>query len=159
MGQMMSSRLFIEVREKRGLCYYINADQYEFQDAGFWAVSAGVDLNRIKEAIKVILAEVEKLKTDLITDEELSRARENLKGHLYLNLEESMAVADFLAEQELLWNKIEDPEVVAGRYEKVTREEIRQMAQEFFIPANLNLAIVGPYKDDEKFKEILKNFK
>ena len=158
MGQMMSSRLFIEVREKRGLCYYVNADMVDFQDTGFWAVNAGVDINRAEEAIKVILQEIEKLKTELVSDEELKRSKENLKGHLYLSLEESMAVANFLAEQELLWNEIEDPEVIAGKYEKVTKEEIRNLAQELFKKETMNLAMIGPFKDETKFKEILNSF-
>lgn len=158
MGQMMSSRLFIEVREKRGLCYYVNASMEDYQDTGFWAVSAGVDLVRIEEAIEVILAEVKKLTEELITDEELNRAKENLKGHLYLSLEESMAVADFLAEQQLLWGKIEDPEELAKKYEKVTKEDIRDLARKIFVKETLNLAIVGPFKDEEKFKKILNKY-
>ena len=159
MGQMMSSRLFIEVREKRGLCYYVNADMIDFADTGFWAVSAGVDPNRAEEAVKVILAEIEKLKTDLISDEELSRAQENLKGHLYLGLEESMAVATYIAEQELLMGKIEDPDHLVKDYEKVTKGEIRSLAQEYFVPKNLNLAMVAPFLDEERFKKILNEFK
>lgn len=159
MGQMMSSRLFIEVRVRRGLCYYVSADQSDFQDAGFWGVSAGVDINRIEEAITVILAEIEKLKTDLVTDEELHRAQENLKGHLYLGLEESMAVANFLAEQQLFWDKIKDPDQVVREYAEVTKQDIQDLAQEFFVAKNLNLAIVGPFKDDVKFKKIINEFK
>jgi predicted Zn-dependent peptidase len=159
MGQMMSSRLFIEVREKRGLCYYVNADMYDFADTGFWAVSAGVDTNRTEEAVKVILSEITKLKTDLVSDEELKRSQENLKGHLYLNLEESMSVASYLAEQELLWDKIEDPEKIAEKYEKVTKEEIRNLAQELFVPQTLNLAMVSPRTEEEKFIKILNEFK
>jgi predicted Zn-dependent peptidase len=158
MGQMMSSRLFIEVREKRGLCYYVSAHMEDYQDTGFWAVSAGVDLIRIEEAVEVILAEIKKLTEELITDEELNRAKENLKGHLYLSLEESMAVADFLAEQELLWGKIEDPEELAAGYAKVTKEDIRDLAKKIFVKETLNLAIVGPFEDEEKFKKILNKY-
>lgn len=159
MGQMMSSRLFIEVREKRGLCYYVNADMIDYQDTGFWAVSAGVDINRAQEAIKVILEEIEKLKNNPITDEELNRARENLKGHLYLSLEDSMSVASFLAEQALLWPEIEDPDAISAKYDKVTKEQIQALAQELFVSKSLNLAVVGPYKDDAKFLAELKKFK
>jgi len=159
MGQMMSSRLFIEVRERLGLCYYISAEQYDFQDTGFWAVSAGVDIARAEEAIKVILTEIQKIKTRPISDEELYRAQENLKGHLYLSLEESMAVANFLAEQQLFWHNIKDPDEVAYEFGRVTKKDIQDFAQEFFVANNLNLAMVGPYKNEAKFKKIIEEFK
>lgn len=158
MGQMMSSRLFIEVREKRGLCYYVYADMADFQDVGFWAVSAGVDINRIEEAIEVILHEIKKLADEPITDEELTRAKENLKGHLFLGLEESMSVANFLAEQQLFWGKIEDPDEVAAKIDAVTKEQIQTLAKEKFIKDNLNLAIVGPFKEKQKFQEIIEKY-
>lgn len=158
MGQMMSSRLFIEVRERRGLCYYINANMAEYHDVGAWYVSAGVDLNRIEEAIQVILAEIKKLKDKPVTNEELKRAQENLKGHMFLSLEESMAVASILAEQQLLLGEIKDPDVLAKEIDAVTKADIQKLAQEIFIPKNLNLAIVGPFKDESKFKNILTNY-
>lgn len=157
-GGMMSSRLFIEVRERRGLCYYISSGYTDFQDAGVWDVAAGVDINRAEEAIAVILDEIKKIKNTPVTDEELSRAKENMKGHLYLSLEESMDVANFLAEQELFWGKIEDPDEISKKYDAVTKEDIQEFAKTFFIPKNLNLAIVGPFKEKEKFKTILKQF-
>jgi len=162
MGDMMSSRLFTEVREKRGLCYYINSDYADYIDTGFWGVSAGVDLKRIHEAISVILAEFAKLKFSHVLEEELSRAKENLKGHLYLGLEESMAVAQFLAEQEMFWHKIDDPDKVVADNQKVTKDDIKKLANILFKKENLNLAVVGPFKDAqhlEKFKKILDNFK
>jgi len=159
MGQMMSSRLFIEVREKRGLCYYVAADMTDFNDTGFWSVSAGVDNNRVEEALEVILKEIEKLKNEPVGAEELKRAKENLKGHLYLNLEDSMSVASFLAEQELFWQKIQDPDEIAADYDKVTAEDIQDLAQNLFISEHLNLALLGPFKDNEKFSKILEKYK
>jgi len=156
MGQMMSSRLFIEVREKRGLCYYVHADMADFRDTGIWGVSAGVDINRIDEAIKVILEQIERIKNEPVSDEELERAGENLKGHLYLALEESFAVAEFLAERQLFWGDLVDPEQVVTEYKKVTKEDIQKMAQEIFKKENLNLAIVGPFKgQEERFKSLI----
>lgn len=156
MGQMMSSRLFIEVREKRGLCYYIGTDMADFTDAGFWAVFAGVDIGRAEEAIKIILSEIGKLKKREISKEELTRARENLKGHLYLGLEESMAVAELLAEQQLFWGEIKDPDEIVKEYEQVTARQIKDLAGELFTPSNLNLAMVGPFKNESKFEKLLK---
>jgi predicted Zn-dependent peptidase len=159
MGQMMSSRLFIEVREKRGLCYYISADKAEYFDTGAWMVSAGVDVKRTEEAIRVILAEIEKIKNEPVTDEELKRAKENFKGHMFLSLEESFAVASLLAEQQLLLGKIKDPDELAQEIDKVTKEDIMAVAKEIFVPEHLNLAMVSPDDDQEKYLKILNEFK
>jgi len=159
LGATMSSRLFIEVREKRGLCYYISSDIADFIDTGFWGVSAGVDIKRAEEAVKVILEEFSKAKISEVTDEELTRAKENLKGHLYLSLEESMNVAQFLAEQEMFWEFIDDPDKVVADIQKVTKEDVQKLANDIFKKENLNLAMVGPFKEEEKFKKILGEFK
>jgi len=158
MGDTMSSRLFTEIRERRGLCYYISSDIADYIDTGFWGVSAGVDINKIDVAIKLILDEFNKMKKTTVTDEELNRSKENLKGHLYLGLEESMAVAQFLAEQEMFWQKIDDPDKVANDYQKVTKEEVKTLAKDIFKKENLNLALVGSCHNEEKFKKILKEF-
>lgn len=159
MGGTMSSRLFIEVREKRGLCYYVSSDFADYMDTGYWEVSAGVDIKRAQEALEVILQECERVKNEDVTDEELTRAKENMKGHLYLGLEESLAVAEFLGEQELLWQKIEDPDEIVAQMVKVTKEDIKKLASDIMKPENLNLAIVGPFENKEKFEELLKNYK
>ncbi len=158
LGENMSSRLFSEVRERRGLAYYISSEMADFQDAGVFGVSAGVDLSRAEEAIKVILEEFSKLKTTLVGGDELRCAKENLKGKLYLSLEESFAVADFLAEQTLFWDKIDDPDELVKKYEKVTAQDIQKFARRFFIPKNLNLAMIAPFKESNNFQKILERF-
>ncbi|MCL5410468.1 MAG: insulinase family protein, partial [Patescibacteria group bacterium] len=117
-GETMSSRLFTEVRERRGLAYYVSSEMADFQDAGVFGAAAGVDISRAEEAVKVILEEFNRLKKEEVTFEELQRAKENLKGRMYLSLEESFAVAEFLAEQKLFWDKIEQPEDLIKKYEK-----------------------------------------
>lgn len=158
LGENMSSRLFTEVRERRGLAYYISSEMADFSDTGVFGVSAGVDLVRSEEAVKVTLEEFSKLKTTLVGADELKRAQENLKGKLYLGLEESFAVADFLAEQALFWEKIDDPDTLVKKYEEVTAQDIQKFAQEFFVPKNLNLAMITPEKNDDKFQKILERF-
>ncbi len=155
LGENMSSRLFTEVRERRGLAYYISSELADFIDTGVFGVSAGVDLARTDEAIKVILEEFTKLKTILVGADELKRAQENLKGKLYLGLEESFSVADFLAEQALFWPKIDDPDDLVKKYDQVTPQDIQKFAKEFFIPQNLNLAVICPAKNNDKFQKIL----
>lgn len=158
MGATMSSRLFIEVREKRGLCYYVNSNIADYIDTGFWGAAAGVDIKRVEEAIEVVLSEFSKIKNKLITDEELKRAKENLKGRLYLGLEESMSVAEFLAEQEMFWGKIDDPDQVNAEVQRVSKEEVQKLAKEIFQSKNLNLAIIGPFQNKQKFQRILGGF-
>ncbi|KKQ18666.1 MAG: Peptidase M16 domain protein [Berkelbacteria bacterium GW2011_GWB1_38_5] len=157
-GETMSSRLFTEVREKRGLAYYVSSEMADFQDTGIFGASAGVDILRAKEAVKVILEEFNKLKTKDISAEELKRAKENLKGRMYLGLEESFAVAEFLAEQQLFWGKIEHPEEIISKYEKVTASDIKKFAKEYFVPKNLNLAMISPFKNTNEFEKILERF-
>lgn len=159
LGETMSSRLFTEVREKRGLAYYISSEMADFIDAGAIGVSAGVDISRAQEAVKVILDEFDKLRNISVEDEELRRAKENLKGRLYLSLEESFAVADFIAEQQLFWGYVEDPDDLVKDYEKVTAEDIKNFAKNYFTKENLNLAMIAPFKDDGKFSNLLKGYK
>lgn len=158
LGESMSSRLFTEVREKRGLAYYIHAAMGEFQDNGIAVVAAGVNIAKAEEAIKVILGEISRLKTDLVDPDELKRAKENLKGRLYLSLEESFNVAEYLANEELMLRKIDDPDILIKKYEKVTAQDLQKFANEFFVPENLNLAIIGPFKEKEKYQKILEGF-
>lgn len=158
MGGAMSSRLFTEVREKRGLCYYISSDFEEYRDTGFWAASAGVDIKRIDEALKVILEEFSKIKSREILAEELKRAKENLKGRMYLGLEESLNVAQSLAEEEMFLGKIKDPDEIAKEIDKVSQEEIQNLAHDIMKPEKLNLAMVGPFEEKERFEKILDKY-
>lgn len=157
-GENMSSRLFTEVRERRGLAYYVSSEMIDFQDSGIFGAVAGVDISRVGQAIKVILEEFKKLKEKEVPPEELQRAKENLKGKLYLGLEESFSVAEFLAEQELFWQKVETPEELVAKYEKVTAKDILSLANEIFTAKNLNLAMIGPFKEKEKFINLLEEF-
>lgn len=157
-GGMMSSRLFIEVRERAGLGYYIKSDLWDFQDTGVLAIHFGVDKTRVEEAIKIILRECASLKEKLVDEKELKKSKDNLEGGLYLGLESSFEVAEFLAEQELFWKKIDQPEKIISENQKVTAEEIQKLAQEIFQPKNLNLAMISPLEDEEKFQKIFNQF-
>lgn len=158
MGETMSSRLFTQVRERRGLAYYISSEMIDFQDTGIIGAACGVDILRTEEAVKVILEEFQNIKTHKVELTELKKAQENLKGKLYLGLEESMALAGYLAEQAMFWQKIEDPDDLILKYQQVTPQDIQDFAQEFFVPQNLNLAIIGPFKTNDKFLAILRRF-
>jgi len=158
LGGMMSSRLFVEVREKLGLAYYISTEVEENPDTGFLATRAGVDNQNVEKAILAILKEYKKISEKTISPQELKKAKDNIKGKMALLLESSDAQASFYAGQELLENKILTPKQIFEKINKVTRSDVLKIANEIFKPEKLNLAIIGPFKEKEKFEKILNNF-
>jgi predicted Zn-dependent peptidase len=155
LGAGMSSRLFIEIRERRGLAYYVDALPDFYTDSGYILARAGVKLDKIDEAIKITLDEFEKLKTKKVGAKELKKAKEFLKGRMILMLEDSYAVASRYAAQVLLEKKIRTPEEAMRLIDKVTTNDIQRVAKAVFKPQNLNLAIIGPYKEKSRFKKLL----
>lgn len=158
LGGNMSSRLFTEVREKRGLAYYIKSDVATYFDHGYFVSQAGVDINKTQEAIKVILEEYNKISNVqfLISNDELKRAKDYLKGKLALSLEDSHAIAGLFVEDYLLEGKIRTPKEIIAGIDKVSLEDISRVAKTIFVNKGLNLAIIGPYKDKDKFAKLLK---
>ncbi len=157
LGGGMSSRLFHEVREKRGLAYYVRTNSDHFQDCGSLVSFAGVDPKRIEEAIAVILSEYSKIKNEKLKmkNEEFRKAKEFLKGHLVLELEDSRSVAGFYASQELLEKKIETPEEVLAEIDKVTNEDVLRVAKKYLVNRTLNLAVIGNFPDRQRFQKLL----
>lgn len=158
LGGGMSSRMFTEVRERRGLAYAVKTDIENYVDTGYMATYAGVQVKRIDEAVKVVLDEHYKLasKKKKISDKELKKAKEYLKGHLALSLENTIAVNEFFGLRELLLGKTETPEEIFKKLDGVTLEEVYEVAKEIFVPERLNLAIIGPYDNRERFEKLLK---
>ena len=148
----MSSRLFLEVREKRGLAYYVRASSDQYMDAGSLVVTAGVDPKRIDEAIEVIVAELKDLRDGKkpIGDEELKKAKEYLKGHLVLELEDSRSVSIFYATQEILEDKIENPDEMIKKVDAVTASDILKVAKKYLVGQTLNLAMIGDFGVNKK---------
>lgn len=156
LGGGMSSRLFHEVREKRGLAYYVRTSSDHFLDAGSLVTQAGVDLRRIEEAVKVILAQYYKMTKRISQKKEIQKAKEYLKGHLILELEDSRGVASLFGSQEILEKKIKTPEEIIRKIDGVTADNIQNVAKDIFLDQKLNLAIIGPFEDGKKFQKILK---
>lgn len=156
LGGGMSSRLFIQVREKRGLAYYVRSGNEMYQDVGNFVTQAGVDVVRIDDAVKVMLAEYQKIAQEKVTQKELDKGKEYLKGRFTLELEDSRNVAGLFAASDLLEDKIRTPEEIMREIDKVTVDDIQKCAGEIFVEKNLNLAIIGPYKDEERFKKLLR---
>lgn len=158
LGGTMSSRLFIEVRERRGLAYYVSAGSWDFRDAGALIGRAGVQVDKIDEAIKVIFDEFRRMRDVPVSAEELDRAKKNLRGGLYLSLEDSESIADYVAEQELFHEKVEQPEDKIAKIEEVTAEDIQTLARDLIQRGALNLTVIGPYKDQKRFTDLVEQF-
>ena len=155
LGGGMSSRLFIQVRERRGLAYYITATTDYYNDTGLVAARAGLNLNKIDEAIKVILEEFEKLRNKDVSSEELTKAKEFIKGRTTLGLENSRTAAGWYAKRELLQAKVETPDEAFAKIDKVDLEDIQRVAERLFKKGKRNLAIIGPFEDKERFLKLI----
>ena len=155
LGEGMSSRLFLEIREQQGLAYDIHSYADHFADAGAVIIHAGVDPGRTEDAIKAIIEQVAKLK-EQISEAELKKAKEIAKSRLLLSLESSRNVAAWLGVQELLLDRIMSTDEVIALVEAVTTKDLKRMAQQLLTSEKLNLAIVGPVKDEERMAKLLK---
>jgi len=156
LGGFMSSRLFILMRDKKGLTYYVRTSSESYTDTGYLVTQAGVDNNRVEESIRLILKEYQSFKNKKIEKSELQKAKENIKGNLILSLESSDAQASFYTDQELLIGKILSPEEIFKKVDAVTVGDIQKLAKYIFKPERLNLALIGPFKNKEKFNKLLK---
>ncbi|MEA2065168.1 MAG: pitrilysin family protein [Patescibacteria group bacterium] len=156
LGGNMSSRLFIEVRERRGLAYYVRTAYQGYTDCGYLATQAGVDKNNIEQVIKIILREYKKIAENGVKKDELQKAKDYIKGASAISLETSDQIASFLTNQEILLNKISSPKEHFAKIDKITASDIQETARDIFTNQKLNLTIIGEYKDKKKFERILK---
>ncbi|MCL5011227.1 MAG: insulinase family protein [Patescibacteria group bacterium] len=156
LGGNMSSRLFIKVREKQGLAYYIRTEDETLTDSGYLVTQAGVPHNALEKTVGLVLQEYRSLKQKPVSAIELKKAKDYLKGSLVLNLETSDAEASFCAFQELLKNKILTLEEECEKIDKVRIKDVQEIAKEIFQPKNLNLAVIGPHKNKNYFEKILR---
>jgi predicted Zn-dependent peptidase len=157
LGGGMSSRLFSEVREKRGLAYYVRSHQDEYVDVGSLVSVAGIDPKRVSEAVEVIMSEYQKVGAGkmAIAKEELTKAKEYLKGHMVLELEDSRSVSTFYAHQELLEEEVLNPDQIIKKIDAVTAEAVEAVGKKYFVNRGLNLALIGNFKQPEQLKKIV----
>ncbi len=157
LGGGMSSRLFYEVRERRGLCYYISTGREAYQDTGIFYTQAGVSIHKdkVKNAVETVLKEHKKITDGYITDDEIKKAKELIKGRFILSLEDSYNFASLYGRMLLLEDKIEEPEALIKKVDAVTKKELIALAQETFTEKKLNLAIIGPFEDKKIFEDVL----
>jgi predicted Zn-dependent peptidase len=143
LGGGTSSRLFQEVRERRGLAYSVFSFASHHADAGLVGVSVGCLPNKLDEVLSTVRAELAKVASDGITEEELERGKGQLRGGLVLGLEDSGSRMSRLGKAELVYDELLSLDDVIGRIEAVTREDVRAIAAELFTQPEI-LAIVGP---------------
>jgi predicted Zn-dependent peptidase len=154
LGGGMSSRLFTEIREHRGLAYDIHSYTEHFLKSGSFAIYAGVDPQKIETAVVAILEEMSQIKQG-ITANELTRAKELSKGRLYLRFEDSQNVALWYGGQEILTQQILDIDDVISIVDAITIDELKGVAEEIITDNGLNLAVTGPIKEEESYRDSL----
>lgn len=156
LGGGMSSRLFQEVREERGLAYYVRAHTDHYLDAGYLAAFAGVDPGRINESISITFSQMKKVAEKMdIKKDEIDKAKEYMKGHFVLELEDTRSVAIYYAMQELLEEKMLNPDEEMAKIDAVTLEEVEAVAKEFLDTKNYSLALIGDFDDPTRFEKLI----
>ncbi len=155
LGGNMSSRMFSNVREAKGLSYYIRTTTDDYTDTGTISTSAGVDLKRIDLAIEAIIEEYRKITEAPVSDNELKKAKAFMKGKITLRLEDSEEYAHLMGKQALMYPSIDSVEDVMKKIDAVTADDILRLAKELFKEENLRLALIGPYSDKEHLANLL----
>ena len=155
LGGGMSSRLFTEVRERRGLAYYVFGVNHSYTDAGSLYAQAGVDLNRIDEAVTTIVDELQRIVDESVPPEELEKARNFAKGRLVLQLENPQGLILFGLRREVLEGRAVEPDEVLAALDAVTAEDLQRVARDVLGPGALHLALIGPFDDAERFEKLL----
>jgi predicted Zn-dependent peptidase len=155
LGTGMSSRLFLEVREQRGLAYYVYGLNSSYTDAGTLVSQAGVDLNRADEAVSVIASEFRRLAEERVPDDELEKARALAKGRFVLQTESPNGLLLFGLRREVLEGEAIEPEELLARLDAVTADDLQRVAEDVIGSNAMRLAVIGPFDDEEKFRAAL----
>ncbi len=154
LGEGMSSRLFLEIREKRGLAYDVHSYTSKHHDGGYFAVYAGVDPSKADEAVGAILGELRKMVDETVPESELTKAREYTKGRLLLGLESTNAMASWLGQQELLAGRIRPMKEVVDRINGVQQADIARVAKRV-LDQPIRAAVIGPFSSDSTFRSAI----
>jgi predicted Zn-dependent peptidase len=155
LGGGMSSRLFTEVRERRGLAYYVFGLNNAYTDAGSLYAQAGVDINRIDEAVETIVRELRRMAEEPVPADELEKARNSAKGRFVLQIESPHGMILFGLRREVLEGQAAEPEDVLAGLDAVTAEDVQRVAQDLIAGNGLNLAVIGPFDDPDRFEKLL----
>jgi predicted Zn-dependent peptidase len=150
LGGNMSSRLFENVREKRALAYEIGTEIRRYKETGAFVVNAGIEHDKVKEAVRVIIRELKKIKDKTVSKDEIERAKEFFKVQLSLALEDTLDHMLWLGEQVITTSKIITKEDMIKDIDTISQEDIQKVAKAVFKSSNLNIALISPIKDKDK---------
>ena len=154
MGEGMTSRLFMEIRERRGLAYEVHSSSSHYRDCGALVVYCGVDTAKANDAVKSVVGELEKMRAG-VSEEELSRAVAFATGRLDLRLEDTRAVMGWMGGQELLRDEVLTPDEVVAGVRAVSTEDVGAAANTYLGDGGYRLAVVGPYRSEERFRKLI----
>lgn len=157
LGRGMSSRLFVNVRERKGLAYSVYAAVQNFVDTGMFEAYAGVNLDKIPQAVEAVMEELSRIRHEMVSAEELEKAKNQARGGLQMSMEVNVNVANYFGTQLVLLDKVEDTEQTLEKIEAVTAEDVLRVAKQMLAPANLRMGIIAPDpKEAEKtFKKLV----
>jgi predicted Zn-dependent peptidase len=155
LGGGMSSRLFTEVRERRGLAYYVYGVNHSYTDAGSLYSQAGVDINRIDEALTTIISELKGMAATPVPADELEKAQNFAKGRFVLQLENPQGLIMYGLRKEVLEQRAPDPDEVLAGISAVTVEDVQRVAQDVIADDKLRLAVIGPFDDPDRFDKLI----
>lgn len=157
LGGGLSSRLFQEIREQRGLVYSVFSYHSSYHDSGLFCIYTGLSKQNVRSALELIIKEINDIKTNGVRAEELQRAKDQLKGNLLLSLENVSTRMSRLGKSQLYLGKVIPPDEVVRRITAVSDSDIKELAQEMLKPENFSLASVGPWDDKGMLKKIIEN--
>ena len=152
LGGKMSSRLFISVRERNGLGYYVHTSVDATTDTGYLVTQSGIKNDSLEKAVGLVLDEYRDLRNKKITPKELKKAKDFVRGSMSLSLDSSDAQASFYANQEVMGKELLTPEEKMKLIDKVTVNDIKKVAEDIFKNERLNLSVIGPFEETEKGK-------
>jgi predicted Zn-dependent peptidase len=155
LGSGMSSRLFLEVRERRGLAYYVHGVNHSYTDAGSLLAQAGVDINRIDEAIKVIVEQFNRMAEEEVGSDELEKSRSLIKGRFVLRTEAPQGLIMYGLNREVLEGHVLEPAELLAKIDAVAAEDVQRVARDLIAKDKLHLAVIGPFEDEEHFRGVL----
>lgn len=155
LGGNMSSRMFMNVREQKGLCYYVRTSTDDYTDVGAITTSAGVDLTRVDLAIEAILHEYKRITEESVSEAELKKGKEFMKGKIILRLEDSEEYAHMMGKQALLYPDVRTVDEILKKIDAVSVADIKRVAQKLFVEKELKLALIGPFEDEAHFANLL----
>jgi predicted Zn-dependent peptidase len=144
----MSSRLFTNVRERQGLAYTVYCDINNYVDTGIFHAYAGVNLDKINQAVTSVLHELDVIRNEPVAESELAKAKQQLKAGLEMSLESNGSIADRLGGHLMLLGKVQTVDETLAEIDAVTIADVQRVAKEILDPAQLRFAIITPEPDE-----------